>query len=163
MSSKSYTHSSPPRSLVSVQSSHNNEGQNPDTPLPTLMACAFCASPTRKLECDGQRPSCSNCRRNNLPCKYAPTTGTAEEESSVSQDPISSNVTGGIGGEAGRASAGGQPGDGGRGGAPDIGIDSGVQWTLGKADKAAAADTLTGLARGAGGAARRRSEDQCAE
>ncbi|KAF8193095.1 hypothetical protein K438DRAFT_2017733 [Mycena galopus ATCC 62051] len=117
-------------------SSNNNGGQNhdyPGTPLRTIMACAFCSSPTHKLECDGQRPDCSNCRRLNIPCKYTPTTGTAEEESSASQDltpPTTSmpNVTGGIDGEAGRATAGGQPGEGGRGGAPDIEFDPEAQW-----------------------------------
>ncbi|KAI0354921.1 hypothetical protein OH77DRAFT_1542797 [Trametes cingulata] len=34
----------------------------------TLIACHFCRA--RKLRCDGQRPSCANCRKRSHPCTY---------------------------------------------------------------------------------------------
>ncbi|KIJ90306.1 hypothetical protein K443DRAFT_116772 [Laccaria amethystina LaAM-08-1] len=40
----------------------------PRVPKRTPMACQFCRG--RKLKCDGNRPSCSNCNRRNLPCQY---------------------------------------------------------------------------------------------
>ncbi|KIJ89812.1 hypothetical protein K443DRAFT_687127, partial [Laccaria amethystina LaAM-08-1] len=40
----------------------------PRVPKRTPMACQFCRG--RKLKCDGNRPSCSNCNRRGLPCTF---------------------------------------------------------------------------------------------
>ncbi|KIJ96310.1 hypothetical protein K443DRAFT_682387 [Laccaria amethystina LaAM-08-1] len=53
----------------SERSNVSNVSQTlPRVPKRTPMACQFCRG--RKLKCDGNRPSCSNCNRRGLPCMF---------------------------------------------------------------------------------------------
>ncbi|EDR04709.1 uncharacterized protein LACBIDRAFT_304051 [Laccaria bicolor S238N-H82] len=66
-----------PSPVEQQESEQRNDKNGSQTSLPlskvprrTPMACQFCRG--RKLKCDGNRPSCSNCDRRSLACQYTP-------------------------------------------------------------------------------------------
>ncbi|EIW76639.1 hypothetical protein CONPUDRAFT_76265 [Coniophora puteana RWD-64-598 SS2] len=54
----------------SYQYSDADSSQAPRVPRRTAMACQFCRG--RKLKCDGNRPSCTNCDKRGFACNYVP-------------------------------------------------------------------------------------------
>ncbi|KAI0661927.1 hypothetical protein C8Q70DRAFT_1043176 [Cubamyces menziesii] len=56
-----------PQAESTTSSSSEHATQAPKSKK-TLIACHFCRA--RKLRCDGQKPSCANCRKRNHPCTY---------------------------------------------------------------------------------------------
>ncbi|KAG7440699.1 uncharacterized protein BT62DRAFT_1012474 [Guyanagaster necrorhizus] len=56
--------------ICAMPSTSASNKQPERAPRRTLMACEFCRG--RKLKCDGNRPSCANCRRRQIACTYKP-------------------------------------------------------------------------------------------
>ncbi|PHH69522.1 hypothetical protein CDD82_7706 [Ophiocordyceps australis] len=73
-----------PRPLLAATTTDASPGRTPPPQPPQLFkrkavstACQVCRS--RKVRCDGQRPSCAPCRQRNMPCEYpAPETTTPQ-------------------------------------------------------------------------------------